>query len=87
MHEASLLRDLMRKIDALAAEQNAKRVTDVYIWLGALSHFSPKHFRGYFLQASSRTIADGAVLHIEQSTDARDPDAQGVLLRSLEVEK
>jgi hydrogenase nickel incorporation protein HypA/HybF len=86
MHEASLMRSLMRKIDSLAAAEGAERVTTVRVWLGALSHMSAGHFQEHFEQASKTTIADGASLEIEESTDIDDPNAQHLLLRSIEVE-
>jgi len=86
MHEASLMRSLMRKIDALAAAEGASRVTTVRVWLGALSHMSAAHFQEHFEQVSTATLADGASLEIEESTDIDDPNAQDLLLRSIEVE-
>jgi len=86
MHEASLMRSLMRKIDSLANAEGATRVTIVRVWLGALSHMSAGHFHEHFEQASKATLADGASLEIEESTDIDDPNAQDLLLRSIEVE-
>ncbi len=86
MHEASLMRSLMRKIEALAEAEGASRVTAVRVWLGALSHMSAAHFQEHFEQASKATLAEGAALEIEESADIDDPDAQGLLLRSIEVE-
>lgn len=86
MHEASLMRNLMRKIDELAKTEGAGKVTTVRVWLGALSHMSPEHFREHFDQASKQTIAEGAILDIETSTDIDDPNGQDLLLRSIEVE-
>ena len=86
MHEASLMRSLMQKIDSLAAAEGAVRVTTVRVWLGALSHMSAGHFQEHFAQASKKTIAAGASLEIEESTDIGDPNAQQLLLRSIEVE-
>jgi hydrogenase nickel incorporation protein HypA/HybF len=86
MHEASLIRDLIHKADSLAGSEHAVRVTTVQIWLGALSHMSAAHFRQHFEVASKGTIADGAALEIEESTDIRDPNAQELLLRRIEVE-
>ncbi len=86
MHEASLMRALMRKIEDLAAEQDAQRVTQVHVWLGALSHMSPAHFQEHFDQSSPGTLAEGAELKIDLSDDIHDPNAQELLLRSVEVE-
>lgn len=86
MHEASLMRSLMRKIESLAAAEGGHRVTTVRVWLGALSHMSAAHFQEHFDQASKATVAEGALLEIEESADIDDPNAQGLLLRSIEVE-
>ena len=50
MHEASLIRSLMAKLDALAREQQDSRIKRVRVWLGALSHFSADHFREHFVK-------------------------------------
>lgn len=86
MHEASLMRGLMRKITSLAKAENARRVTSVRVWLGALSHMSAEHFCEHFDQSSKGTIADGATLEIEESSDIYDRNAQELLVRSIEVE-
>jgi hydrogenase nickel incorporation protein HypA/HybF len=86
MHEAGLMRDLMRKINDLAAAENASRVTGVTVWLGALSHMSPGHFQEHFDQAAAGTLAEGARIRCETSGDIADPNADGILLRSIETE-
>ncbi len=85
MHEASLMNDLVRKIEAVAREQNARRVVGVSVRLGALSHMSPSHFREHFSVASQGTLAAGAELKIEVLTDSSDPQAQEILLESVEI--
>jgi hydrogenase nickel incorporation protein HypA/HybF len=82
----SLLRDLMRKIDRIAAEQGSRRVSAVRLRLGALAHISPDHLREHFAWAAAGGVADGATLTIEVSSDPEDPGAQSILLESLEVE-
>ena len=85
MHEQSLMNDLMAKILAVAEENNANKVTSVGVWLGALSHMSPAHFREHYEESSNGTIAEGADLQIELSEDINDPNAQEILLRDIEV--
>ena len=79
--------DLMRKIDALAKSHHAKRVKVVRVKLGALSHFTPEHFQEHFDHASAGSIAEGAKLDMEMSTDMSAPFAQDVLLDAIEVEE
>lgn len=86
MHEASLIGDLMRKIEAVAAREGAEAVAVVHVWLGALCHMSADHFRDHFASASAGTIAEGATLDVEVSNDVHDPDAQHLLLKRIEVE-
>jgi hydrogenase nickel incorporation protein HypA/HybF len=54
--------------------------------LGALAHISAQHFREHFVQAASGTVAEGARLDIEESSDQSDPRAQDILLETVEVE-
>ncbi len=86
MHEASLMRDLMAKVESLAAAEKAERVVGVRVWLGAMSHMSPEHFREHFAQSSRGTRAEGAALEFEVSSDINDPNAQALILQSIEVE-
>jgi hydrogenase nickel incorporation protein HypA/HybF len=80
------MKDLMRKIESIAREHDARKVVGVKVKLGALSHFSAAHFREHFIQAASGTVADGARLDIEESKDETHPGAQGVFLENVEVE-
>ncbi|WP_018881994.1 MULTISPECIES: hydrogenase maturation nickel metallochaperone HypA [unclassified Thioalkalivibrio] len=85
MHEFSLMADLMRKIEQVAADNKAERVTRVRVWLGALSHITPEHFREHFEDGTRGTLAEGAELEVETSDDETHPEAQQILLRSLDV--
>jgi hydrogenase nickel incorporation protein HypA/HybF len=85
MHEKALMDDLMRKIFEVAAENEGARVTRVRVWLGALSHFTPEHFRDHFDVAAAGTPAEGAAVEATLDDDPADPRAQGVVLESVEV--
>jgi hydrogenase nickel incorporation protein HypA/HybF len=87
VHEASLMKNLMGKVEQLAREHGAGRVTRLKVKLGALSHFSPDHFREHFERAARGTVAEGASLEIELLTDISDPRAQDVVLESADVEE
>ncbi len=84
MHEASLMKDLMRKVLAVAEEEGG-RVIRVSVWLGALSHMSPAHFRDHFEAAAKDSVAEGAALSIETSDDVGHERAQDVLLKNVEL--
>ena len=87
MHEFSLINDLMRKINDLARENNARRVVGVQVALGALAHISAGHFREHFEQAAAGTLAEGARLEIKMLRDEADPHAQEIRLVGVEVEE
>lgn len=85
MHERAVMDRLVRAIEAAAAEAGAARVTRIRVRLGALSHFTPGHFREHFEHASRGTVAEGAEVEAELATDPTDPDAQGIRLESVDV--
>ncbi len=72
MHEARTLAALLRRIEALAREHHARRVSAVRVRLGALSHMSPEHFREHFEEASLGSIAEGARVEAEESAELYD---------------
>jgi hydrogenase nickel incorporation protein HypA/HybF len=86
MHERAVMNDLMREIDSVAHADGAGRVTRVSVRLGALSHFTPEHFREHFVDASRGTLAEGAEVDAVLAEDIDDPRAAGVVLESVEVE-
>ncbi len=86
MHEFSLIANLLQKIDELANKEQAGRVVGVKVKLGALAHISADHFRGHFVHGTIGTKAEGARLDVEVSLNTNDPNAQDILLDSIEVE-
>jgi len=85
MHEKALMDDLMAKILAVSEAEGGVRVTRVTVWLGALSHFTPEHFREHFDDAARGTLAEGAQVEATLDGDISDPRAQGVVLESVVV--
>lgn len=86
MHEAGLMKSLMRTVHDVATQEQARRVTAVEVWLGALSHMSPDHFREHFEEAAKGSVAEGARLITHTSHDIAHPNAQLVVVRSIETE-
>ena len=83
MHEKAVMERLIGAIENAA---DGRTVNRVRVRLGALSHFTPGHFREHFADASRGTIAEGADVEAELSEDPTEPDAQGVRLESIDVE-
>jgi hydrogenase nickel incorporation protein HypA/HybF len=85
MHEKALMDDLMAKILAVAEAEGGARVVRIRVHLGALSHFTPGHFREHFVDASRGTLAEGAAVEADLDDDPTAPNATGVVLHSVEV--
>jgi hydrogenase nickel incorporation protein HypA/HybF len=86
VHEKAVMDDLMRTIESQARAEDARRVTRIRVRLGALSHFSPTHFRAHFADASRGTLAEGAEVIAELGVDPTESEAQGVVLESIDIE-
>jgi hydrogenase nickel incorporation protein HypA/HybF len=86
MHERALIADVMRKVEAVAVQEGAGRVVHLEVRLGALSHFTPDHFREHFVDVSRGTIAEGAAVDAIVDDDVTSANAQDVILESVEVE-
>lgn len=86
MHEQSLIEALVRQLEQVAEAEGASKVTAVRVRCGALSHFTPEHFREHFERAAAGTVAEGADVEIELSDDVTHSDAAGLRLESIEVE-
>jgi hydrogenase nickel incorporation protein HypA/HybF len=85
MHEASLISDLLRKIESIVPSGSARKVVGVTLRIGPLCQTDPDHLRDHFLLAARGTIAEGVALEIEKTDDPADPNAASVILRSIEV--
>lgn len=87
MHERALMRDVLGRVEEAARTERASRVTGVHVRLGALSHFTPEHFREHFADAARGTVAEGAAVVAVLESDIAHPHASDVLLESVEVER
>lgn len=86
MHESGVIHSLVHRLEGAARDAGAERVSGVAVWLGALSQMTAAHFREHFIAEVRGTIAEGATLTLEVSDDPAAPDAQSVVLRSVELE-
>ncbi|MCS7006979.1 MAG: hydrogenase maturation nickel metallochaperone HypA, partial [Gaiellaceae bacterium] len=65
--------------------EGAEAVTRIRVRLGALSHFTPEHFRAHWEDASRGTLAEGAQVDARVDQELTGEAAQGVVLESVEV--
>jgi hydrogenase nickel incorporation protein HypA/HybF len=85
VHERALMDDLVRKVLAVVEAEGATAVTRIRVRLGALSHFTPEHFREHWQDASRGTLAEGAEVDARVDDTLAGEAAQGVVLESVEV--
>lgn len=85
MHEQSLIKNLVEKIHRLAADEGGRLVA-VRLRLGALAHISAGHLREHFEHETQGTSLAGLRLEIETLSDIHHPEAQEIVLESLEFE-
>ncbi len=80
MHELSLIRNLLNKLEMIAIENDAK-IVSIKIRLGALAHISSEHFREHFV-AMAKGKLKNAKLEIYIAKDI-DANAQDIMLESV----
>jgi hydrogenase nickel incorporation protein HypA/HybF len=85
MHEAGILRNIIKKVVEVGAREKSSKIKSLTIRLGALSHFTPEHFREHFAYDSRGTIAENVQLNIIENLDKADPMAHEVILESIEL--
>lgn len=87
MHEHALMRNVIERIAQIAESEGASGVTKVSVRLGALSHFTPEHFREHYVHAARGTLAEGASVVANLDEDITAPEAQDVVVESIELEE
>jgi hydrogenase nickel incorporation protein HypA/HybF len=85
MHEHSLMADLFRQLEKISDAHDGGRIVAVRIRLGALSHITPEHLAEHFEESAKRTRTEGAKLEVTVSQDPADPNAQEIMLESVEI--
>ena len=83
MHERRIVRGL---VDAAEGAAQGRRVVKLTVWLGALSHVTPRVLEGHLGDLRSDSVLAGADLDCEVSTDPTHSDALDVRLVSVAVE-
>lgn len=85
MHEEALYRDLRRKLQGIAHEEHAARISRVEVWIGALSHVQENALRARWAQTVEGTPAESAALRVVVSDDLNDPRARELVLTQVGV--
>jgi hydrogenase nickel incorporation protein HypA/HybF len=67
MHELAVCQSLLREVDRVARENGSKSVTRMFVAIGPLSGIEAPLLERAFSIARLNTVAESAVLEIEQS--------------------
>ncbi len=65
MHEVGIVLQLLEAVQATARSYGQNRVLDVYVKVGQLRAIEPEVMDFCWQTTSKKTIAEGAILHIE----------------------
>jgi len=67
MHEMHLIKNLFADLLKLARENNAGKVTDVYLKMGEFTEINENILEFFFKEQAKNTILEGAKIHIRKS--------------------
>lgn len=85
MHEARLVRDLIREATRVAEAEGAARVESIHIEIGGASHVTPDSLTGQFELLSSDTPLEHSRLIVERPTDPAGRTSHDIRLVSIEI--
>lgn len=87
MHELALIKDIIARLEVIAAENNAKRIRSIRLRFGALTHTPVEIFKEQFLMMSEgKDLLNNTTIEIEVA-DEMDDNAQDIILESVELEQ
>jgi Zn finger protein HypA/HybF involved in hydrogenase expression len=91
MHEASLVRDLVRQVEAVAIAEGAVKVTGLTVRAAENSHVDQDHLQMHLDAAARGTLLEGARVTLERTEtsedDVTDPYGLDLYLVSIDVEE
>jgi Zn finger protein HypA/HybF involved in hydrogenase expression len=82
MHEATLVRALVRQVLDLAREHEAQRVRRIVVRLGVLGHAQSEPLQWHFTQQTAGTLIAGAALDVITTDELID-----VVLDRVDLER
>ena len=67
MHEIHLLKDLLNDVLKIGKENQAQKISRIYLRMGTYTEINPEILKHFFAQNSKGTIAEKAEICIESS--------------------
>jgi Zn finger protein HypA/HybF involved in hydrogenase expression len=85
MHEAGLMRGLIKQLDELARVHGCDRIAAVKLSIRESGGYSAEHFKEHFCAVSGGSCAQDAALDIDVTTDELHIGAPQITIVSIEV--
>jgi hydrogenase nickel incorporation protein HypA/HybF len=86
MHEGTLIKELVRKVNEVAAAEGATHVHAVGVKVGDFSHVSADHLREHFVHEAAGTAAEGARVDVEPISGLDNPMSLEIVLDTVEID-
>lgn len=87
LHELSLIRDIIARLEDIAAENNARRIRGIRLRFGALTHTPPELFKEQLrMMVKDNELFYGMEIDVEVMDDI-DDNAQDIILESVDLEE
>ena len=67
MHEMHLVKDIFEDLLRLGREQNAKKITKIYLRMGDFTEINEEVLKFFFDEKGKGTLLEGASIQIEKS--------------------
>ena len=85
MHEAGLMRGLIRQLETLARQNHSERIVGVKLRVRDSGAYAATHFEEHFVAASLGTVAEGASVDVQLVADERHLGDPQITIVSIEV--
>jgi Zn finger protein HypA/HybF involved in hydrogenase expression len=85
MHESRLVTELVDEAVRIAGLNDAEKVHEMRVSIGALSHVTPLSLESHLKEAAAGTSIEEASFNVTKSADPHAPDALDVRLVSMTI--
>ena len=87
MHEFRQAGLLIKKIEEVLQGSPGARLESIRVRISPLNEMSPRQLRQHFEKAACGTVAEGALIDVEVSSDGEFPRSQDVYLESVTLKE
>ncbi len=85
MHEAGLIRSMLKQLEALAQQHHSEQIVGLKLQIRDTGNYSADHFRDHLLALSVGTVLEHAQIDINLVADEMHVGAPEITILSIEV--